>query len=137
VKKLLRQPWVLALAAVAAATTIWVAFFAAPGLDPTPRGPAHAGQARDHLDHGPFFERPFDDPRDVTRACLACHETAAGEVMRTSHWSWLGDGQLFPGRDRYLRVGKRNLINNFCIGVKGNWASCTSCHAREAVQVWT
>jgi octaheme c-type cytochrome (tetrathionate reductase family) len=28
-----------------------------------------------------------------------------------------------------MRIGKRNVINNFCIGVEGNWPRCTSCHA--------
>mgnify|MGYP006295697815 FL=1 len=26
-------------------------------------------------------------------------------------------------------MGKKNAINNFCIGIQGNWPGCTSCHA--------
>jgi octaheme c-type cytochrome (tetrathionate reductase family) len=33
------------------------------------------------------------------------------------------------GREEPITVGKKNAINNFCIGIRGNWASCTACHA--------
>ncbi len=36
---------------------------------------------------------------------------------------------MMEGRDEPVAVGKKNAINNFCIGIQGNWASCTSCHA--------
>ena len=28
-----------------------------------------------------------------------------------------------------MTVGKKNQLNNFCIGIQGNWTGCTSCHA--------
>ncbi len=28
-----------------------------------------------------------------------------------------------------MRIGKRNLLNNFCINIEGNWPACTKCHA--------
>jgi octaheme c-type cytochrome (tetrathionate reductase family) len=28
-----------------------------------------------------------------------------------------------------VTIGKKNQINNFCIGIQGNWRTCTSCHA--------
>jgi octaheme c-type cytochrome (tetrathionate reductase family) len=49
--------------------------------------------------------------------------------MRTSHFLWLGEPVEVEGHEGSLRIGKRNLINNFCIGISGNWPSCTSCHA--------
>ena len=83
-----------------------------------------------HLDHSAFFEgKKFDDARDVTRACLNCHPDAASEVMKTAHFKFLGDEVTIPGRDKKVKIGKKNLLNNFCIGITGNWASCTKCHA--------
>jgi octaheme c-type cytochrome (tetrathionate reductase family) len=81
-------------------------------------------------DHSRLFQVDgFSDGPSVTRACLNCHPDAAAEVMRTSHWNWLGEPERLPGRDEPVRIGKRNLINNFCISIEGNWPRCTVCHA--------
>jgi len=69
---------------------------------------------------------PFATPMEVTKKCLECHEDAAGEVMMTSHWTW-SLKQEIEGRGVVDR-GKKNVINNFCISVAGNWPRCTSCH---------
>ena len=85
---------------------------------------------REHLDHSVFFQEEFSSGQEVTRRCLECHEDAAHEVMQTAHWKWLGPETEIPGRDLTMAIGKKNLINNFCIGVMGgNWESCTKCHA--------
>jgi len=81
-----------------------------------------------HTDHSTFFEGPFKDGPAVTRACLECHPKAASDIMQTAHWNLAGDPVTLPGRDEPMRIGKRNLINNFCIGIKSNWPGCTSCH---------
>ena len=60
--------------------------------------------------------------------CLSCHPKAA-EVTSTPHWLWLGDEVQIPGRAEHVRIGKRNLINNFCISSTGNEKSCNKCHA--------
>jgi octaheme c-type cytochrome (tetrathionate reductase family) len=85
-------------------------------------------KTRAHLDHAAYFKEPFADGPSVTRACLSCHKDAAHQVMQTAHWSWLGDEVRRPGQAP-VRVGKRNLVNNFCIGIQGNWPSCTKCHS--------
>ena len=72
-------------------------------------------KTRAHLDHAAYFKEPFADGPSVTRACLSCHKDAAHQVMQTAHWSWLGDEVRRPGQAP-VRVGKRNLVNNFCIG---------------------
>ncbi len=83
-----------------------------------------------HVPHANFFKQlKFADGPSVTKACLKCHPAAASQVMRTSHWNWLGDPELVPGHDKPMRIGKRNLINNFCISIEGNWPKCTVCHA--------
>ena len=79
-------------------------------------------------DHSSFFHKPFADGPAVTRACLQCHEDSAQEVMKTAHWNWQGQEVMVPGHESPLRIGKRNVINNFCIGIQSNWPACTSCH---------
>jgi octaheme c-type cytochrome (tetrathionate reductase family) len=54
--------------------------------------------------------------------------------MKTSHWQWLGDEVPLPGRKEVARIGKKNLINNFCISTAGNEKACTKCHVGYA---WT
>jgi octaheme c-type cytochrome (tetrathionate reductase family) len=97
--------------------------------------PAKAGSAWDrlphqpvHTDHAFFFFTPFADGPAVTRACLECHPDSAREVMQTAHWNWQGEEVMVPGHDGAVRIGKRNVINNFCIGVQSNWPACTMCH---------
>jgi octaheme c-type cytochrome (tetrathionate reductase family) len=81
-----------------------------------------------HTDHSGFFHEPFADGPAVTRACLVCHKDSAQQVMKTAHWNWQGEEVMLPGHDEPLRIGKRNVINNFCIGVQSNWPACTTCH---------
>ena len=84
---------------------------------------------RVHLDHSSFFPQSFKTPQDVTRACLKCHDRAAKEVMKTVHWTWESEPVDIPAHKEPLRIGKKNLLNNFCLGIQGNWAVCCSCHA--------
>ncbi len=125
----LKQGWVLAVLVVLLTVAAYAIWFA-PGLPPTKGpGPDFTRTVRPHLNHSAFFTEPFESPEQVTAACLECHPDAASEVMKTSHWNWLGDEVEIPGREGKMRIGKKNLFNNFCLGIRGNWASCTSCHA--------
>ncbi len=92
------------------------------------REPVRPGP-RPHLDHSAFFTEPFASGQDVTRACLACHEEEARQFRRTPHWEWLGEEEHVPGNEGSRRLGKKNVLNNFCISIQGNWAACTKCHA--------
>ncbi len=83
---------------------------------------------KSHLDHSPFFAKPFARPQDVTLACLECHPKAAEEVMGTAHWKWERKARV-PGHTGLVDIGKKNLVNNFCIGIRGNMMTCSSCHA--------
>lgn len=58
-----------------------------------------------------------------TETCLRCHPDAAGEVMKTSHWTW---EHTDPTTGQ--KLGKKNVINNYCIAVPSNEPRCTSCH---------
>ena len=96
------------------------------GGDPweqVPKPPSPVNHA--HL----FDNREFPDGPSVTTACLECHKDAARQVMKTSHWTWTGEPEKVPGHDQPIRIGKKNLINNFCISIESNWPRCTVCHA--------
>lgn len=81
-------------------------------------------------DHRQFaaLKKKFADGPAVTRACLGCHTKAGEEIHATSHWNWLGEEVEVPGRVGKRRLGKANLLNNFCIGIQSNEASCAKCH---------
>lgn len=76
-------------------------------------------------DHSKFEELqgPFLNGSEVTRACLSCHTEAAKQIMATKHWSW---EYKDPQTGRVL--GKKSMLNNFCIGDRSNEGFCQSCH---------
>ncbi len=59
--------------------------------------------------------------------CTGCHTDAAAEVMASGHWNWAGTASNIEGFETEV-VGKRDLINNFCIATPSNEARCTECH---------
>lgn len=84
---------------------------------------------RVRTDHTNMIVGPFTDGPSVTRACLSCHPEVGQEFIHTQHWEWVGKAVNVPGHKEPLRIGKKNLINNFCIGVQNNYIKCVSCHA--------
>ena len=82
-----------------------------------------------HVDHKDIVKGEFKTGQDVTRACLECHEDAATDLMKTTHWTWESKPFDVPWRDEDVTIGKINQINNFCIGSQGNENKCMSCHA--------
>lgn len=81
---------------------------------------------RSTADHGKFKElqKTFKSGPEVTRACLACHNDAASQVMHTKHWTWEAVDHK-TGRT----LGKKNVINNFCTSTVSNEKDCMACHA--------
>ena len=81
------------------------------------------------VDHSKFaiLHQDFQTPESVTEACLSCHNYADDDFMKTSHWKWEREYVIDSG-DTIL-LGKKNILNNFCIGISSNEARCTSCHA--------
>ncbi|MCF8242793.1 MAG: tetrathionate reductase family octaheme c-type cytochrome [Melioribacteraceae bacterium] len=78
-------------------------------------------------DHSELIEGPFETPQEVTETCLMCHDGVGEEVLDSRHWNWIGEE--FEMEDgRLLALGKKNIINNFCIAVSSNEPRCTSCH---------
>ncbi len=76
-------------------------------------------------DHTKFkqLQKTFNSGPEVTKACLECHTEAAGQIHRTKHWKW-----EFLNPDTKQTLGKKTVLNNFCISIASNYASCTSCH---------
>lgn len=81
-----------------------------------------------HTDHKDIIQGPFETGSDVTKACLNCHQDAAFQVMQTSHWTWESEPTIVPWREATISIGKKNQINNFCIGTQGNQQKCMTCH---------
>ena len=76
-------------------------------------------------DHSKFKElqREFNSGPDLTKVCLSCHTEAAGQIHRTKHWKW-----EYKNPDTNQVLGKKTVVNNFCISVASNEAACNSCH---------
>jgi len=81
------------------------------------------------VDHSKFeiLKQKFDDPRQLTEACLTCHNMTAKDFMKSPHWTWLK--KTINKNGDTVDIGKKNIMNNFCIGIPSNWGRCTSCHA--------
>ncbi len=71
----------------------------------------------------PTLQGPFATGPDVTKACLTCHTDSAKQVQRSLHWTWDYTNPI-TGQ----KLGKRNVINNFCGSLATNEPRCTSCH---------
>ena len=84
-----------------------------------------------HVEHENLFDSvgEFTTGQQVTAACLGCHEKAGEQMLHTAHWRWESEPVEVAGREGLHSSGKKKSINNFCIGIQGNWASCTACHA--------
>ncbi|MCK5797997.1 MAG: hypothetical protein KAI47_12465, partial [Deltaproteobacteria bacterium] len=65
----------------------------------------------------------------VTAVCIKCHAKVADDMINTAHWKWLGDTPNVKGAPAGQTIGKRNLINNFCVAVPSNEQRCAACHA--------
>ncbi len=81
------------------------------------------------VDHSKFevLQKEFASGQDVTAACMSCHTERHKEVMHSSHWNWSRE-EYIEGRG-IVKIGKKNVINNFCIGISGNEKLCNTCHA--------
>jgi octaheme c-type cytochrome (tetrathionate reductase family) len=76
-------------------------------------------------DHSKFdvLQGPFASGPEVTKACLSCHTEAAKQLHKTTHWTW----EAVPEATGQT-LGKKNVINNFCVSLSSNEPRCTSCH---------
>ncbi|MBU1920689.1 cytochrome C, partial [bacterium] len=79
-------------------------------------------------DHSKFeiLKQEFDAPQEVTEACISCHTERHKEVMASSHWNW--ERLEYIEGQGIRSVGKKNILNNFCVGISGNEQVCNRCH---------
>jgi hypothetical protein len=63
-----------------------------------------------------------------TESCLLCHEDEAKEILDTAHFKWSGTIENVVGFEGQ-QLGKKDLLNNFCVAVPTNEGRCTQCHA--------
>ena len=128
--KLSKFSWLFGAVFILAVIVIPIVIFFPRGDKPISADPWENVPLRvPHTDHSAIVNGPFETGQDVTRACLECHQDAAQEVMGTAHWTWESKPYHIEGREDTVTIGKKNSINNFCIGIQGNWPGCTSCHA--------
>ncbi len=80
------------------------------------------------IDHSklPQLQREFSTPQEVTETCIACHTERHREVMASAHWNWERVSYI-EGRG-VAAAGKKNVLNNFCLGAQSNELSCAKCH---------
>ncbi len=80
------------------------------------------------VDHSKFaqLQKEFKTPQEVTMTCLSCHTERHKEVMASSHWNWERLSYV-QGRG-VSSSGKKNVLNNFCIGSQSNEQACAKCH---------
>lgn len=80
------------------------------------------------VDHSQFaiLQQEFNDATEVTAACITCHNQRHTEVMNSNHWNWERE-EFIEGRG-IVYLGKKNALNNFCIGVQGSEEACAKCH---------
>lgn len=94
--------------------------------------PARA-DAQEKFDHQ-TITGPLETGEAVTAVCLKCHDSQAHDLMQTSHWKWKGLPKTIQGLESSeTELGKRNLMNNFCISIEGgpkseNQEKCSKCH---------
>ncbi len=65
------------------------------------------------VDHGQYLKDSYPGGPAVTQDCLKCHQKQAENFMETAHWLWQGPSPHVAGQPEDLRLGKRNLINNY------------------------
>ncbi len=80
------------------------------------------------VDHSKLevLQKNFTTAQEVTAACVSCHTEAPKQIMKSNHWNWERE-EYIEGRG-IVYLGKKNAVNNFCIGIEGNEKSCGKCH---------
>jgi len=78
--------------------------------------------------HSKFSQlsKSFGSPSEITEACVSCHTERHKEVMQSNHWNW--EREEYVEGKGVVYLGKKNALNNFCIGTDGNEKSCAKCH---------
>ena len=88
----------------------------------------YATKSKASVDHTQFeiLNQDFKSPQDVTVACLSCHNKRHEEIIHSSHWNW--ERVAYVEGKGISKIGKKNVLNNFCIGSNSNEQACAKCH---------
>ncbi len=121
--------WIWLPTSLAVLLMVPLLLFLPPKPQPIASAASFLPQRKAHVDHSALMPGPYDTPQQVTARCLECHKDAESQVLHSSHWTWEHDAVAVEGRSEPVKGGKKNVINNFCIGISGNWEGCSSCHA--------
>lgn len=129
-KRLLRRDFLIGLIAILVVILVPIIIFVPLRSPATPSDPwSHVPEKLGHTDHTALMPGPYETGQEVTRACLECHPDAGEDMLHSEHFTWVNDPVPIAGRQEPVAFGKKNSINNFCLGVQGNWPKCTTCHA--------
>ncbi len=93
---------------------------------PTDCTGCHAKRTPNHEEFVQFSGKP--EPQEITARCLECHENVGQEILSSAHWNWQGASPNTKGYEHRTDLGKKNVINNYCIHVRSNEARCSQCH---------
>lgn len=96
-----------------------------PAAAPANATPRPATASKSTADHSKFeiLNGPFANGPEVTKACLTCHTEASKQVHNSIHWTW-----TYKNEQTGQTLGKKSVINSFCVAVPSNEPRCTSCH---------
>ena len=75
-----------------------------------------------------FLEGPYETGPEVTAKCISCHENQAADLINSTHWLWTNCAECGCEEEQLYDLGKRTVINNFCVAIASNEPRCTSCH---------
>jgi octaheme c-type cytochrome (tetrathionate reductase family) len=120
--------WLLGTTVTLAIIIVPIFLFVPDRTPPRDDPQEHLPPVMEHTSHADLMPGPYETGEDVTRACLDCHPESGEQMLQTTHWRWEHDPVYSPEHDREIALGKKDAINNFCIGIEGNWPACTACH---------
>lgn len=123
--------YIIPLLALAITAVFYIASITKKDVEPTSLEvlkAKYSTKEKPSVDHSKFnqLHKKFSRPQEVTAACIECHNERHTEVMNSSHWNWEREEYIEGRGIRY--VGKKNILNNFCIGINTNEQSCNKCH---------
>ena len=75
-----------------------------------------------------FLTGPYETGPDVTAECISCHTEQAADMLSSTHWLWSTCAECGCEEAKFADLGKRTVINNFCVAIASNEPRCTSCH---------
>src|SRR5574339_920614 len=80
--------WTLGLLGIVIVILVPVTYFLPRANKPSSNPADYLPEKPVHVDHQDIIKGEFKTGQDVTRACLECHEHAAAQEMKTTHWTW-------------------------------------------------